>query len=82
MALKKHSTNSLQSPAQFYITFSLWSYYKRNNFGYLNGVMWPPMFAPFDSLCNQISEDNRRVTLSYFKRLYSVMLSKISFEKQ
>ena len=43
--------------------------------------MWPPMFAPLDTLRNQISEDNRRTTLSYFKRLYSVM-SKISFEKQ
>ena len=52
------------------------------NFGNLNGVMWPPMFVPFESLCNQISEDNRRATLSYLKRLYSVMLSKISFEKQ
>ena len=29
------------------------------------------MFVPFDSLSNQISEDNRRATLSYFKTLLS-----------
>ena len=41
--------------------------------------MWPPMFVPLDSLCNQISED---ALLQVILKDYSVMLSKISFEKQ